>query len=138
MNTELICGKDYETELRPLLAEFCGAEHKNGWYRFPGGKWTDFNPLHNHADCHALIEALNGAGYNVIRGERADGSRYAQIVKIGEIDAERKVKSWRGEKPQTTRKGVVTLAYPIAAETLAREEADQALHETLGQAPHGP
>ena len=28
-------------------------------------KWTPFNPKTSHADCHALIEWLNGRGYEV-------------------------------------------------------------------------
>ena len=72
---------------------------------FPGTSIPD--PLHNHADCHALIEALNDARYvvEICKGLLAAGD----LVKISTLNP-RPEWTWTGPDYRT---GVVTLALEI-------------------------
>ena len=140
-----ICGKDYDTEIRWQLLLLLGwrwdesirprdSEHfprMPCWIAPDGSRWHRYedtaDPLRSHDDCHALKEALVREGWHVNRSSTPEG-KWVMLSKPYATDAV-------SQKFDTEREGVVTLAWPIAAETLAREEADRARYETLGQVP---
>ncbi len=91
-------------EDRIRLAEFCGIKN---FGKYLGQRW--FDPLNDHNDCHALIEALHRDG-KIVR--REDGPEFVNTeVRIWHFGMAGKPRIWTGNEDYRT--GVVTLALEI-------------------------
>ena len=105
---------DYPTpDARIRLAEFVGCKRddhplrdKDHWF-WPNGKQGDPpDPLTDHTDCHALIEALRGKGWRPeVRWSKRIGIRLNRIGAPSNIGRYRTFDTWN--------EGVVTLALEI-------------------------
>ena len=115
--TMKIHGRDYDTEIRPLLAEFVDPDKWTGlatdWDRTCFAiimKYGDVpDPLRSHSDCHALIEALSLAGFTYDYCKRRNNGKTS--ICLQSVSTIRQF--WDGDD---YREGVVTLAAPIARE----------------------
>ena len=105
---------NYEPEGRILLAEFVEPGFR---FRLPSGKRSAMcpDPLHNHADCHALIEALREQGwlFHMQDCDVSEGSKLMVEFYRTRLTSWRR-NPWWHDHPADYREGVVTLAMPIA------------------------
>ena len=113
---------NYDTEIRPLLAEFCG--YRKGQIYLENQLWIDPrgfesshypDPLRSHSDCHALIAALWDRTETKVTTYFDEG----HCVEFARDDVELDLPIWTG---LDYREGVVTLAAPIAREARLDED----------------